>query len=324
MNRSYVSTNNVRIAITTGDTDGIGFEVAAKALYRMGPHSKAQYFLWRHDKAAQQYLKLIDKRWDRITVDTLEDALKIQGPYLIDISSDLPPAAWVEKSAKACFSGRLQGLATGPLSKTAILQAGFKDIGHTDILKRVSKAQQVNMGFAGPKFNVVLATGHIGVAQVAKKLTFDVLAKSLLNAERLRRSLPAAQGKKPIAILGLNPHAGEQGLIGSEEGLLFPKILSFAKKNGIPVDGPLVPDAAFLPQAWRRYSLYLALYHDQGLIPFKMIHGQDSGVHISLGIPFVRTSVDHGTAKDIFGKNRANPNSMSDAIRWAVKLARQK
>ena len=324
MNLSFGSTNKVRIAITSGDVDGIGFEVAAKALYRMGPHSKAQLFLWRHDDADPRYLKLIDRRWERITVDSLDEALRIQGPYLVDISSDLSPAAWVEKSAKACLAGKMQGLVTGPLSKTAIIKSGFKDLGHTDILKRVSKVKQVNMGFAGPKFNVVLATGHISLSQVAKKLTFDVFAKALLNADLLRRSLPAAQSKKPIGLLGLNPHAGEQGLIGNEEKLLFPKILAFAKENRIPTSGPLVPDAAFLPQAWNRYSLYLALYHDQGLIPFKMIHGQDSGVHISLGIPFTRTSVDHGTAKDIFGKNRANPNSMSDAIRWAIKLARQK
>lgn len=324
MNPSFVSTSKIRVAITTGDEDGVGFEVAAKALDLLGPQAKVQFFLWRSDRADKKYLKLIDRKWERITVDNLSEALKIQGPYLIDIATDLAPAAWVEESAKACLAGRLNALATGPLSKTSIQSAGLKDIGHTDILKRISKAQQVNMGFAGSKFNVVLATGHIGVSQISKKLSLEVLSRALLNAERLRRALPASQNKKPIGILGLNPHAGEQGLIGKEELQVFPELLSFAKKNNIPAVGPLVPDAAFLPASWNKYSLYLALYHDQGLIPFKMIHGQDSGAHISLGIPFVRTSVDHGTAKDIFGKNRANPNSMSDAIRWAVKLARQK
>uniref|UniRef100_UPI0039E623D4 4-hydroxythreonine-4-phosphate dehydrogenase PdxA n=1 Tax=Bdellovibrio sp. TaxID=28201 RepID=UPI0039E623D4 len=199
---------------------------------------------------------------------------------------------------------------------------GFKDLGHTDILKRLSKTQYVNMGFVGNKFNVVLATAHEPLSQIAKTLNLQVLQEALLNANELRKKLPATQKSKPIGILGLNPHAGERGLIGHEETDLFPKILAFAHKRKIPVEGPLVPDAAFFPNNWKRFSLYLALYHDQGLIPFKMIHGQDSGVHISLGIPFVRTSVDHGTAKDIFGKNKANPQSMIDALRWAIKLAR--
>ncbi|MBV2169923.1 MAG: 4-hydroxythreonine-4-phosphate dehydrogenase PdxA [Bdellovibrio sp.] len=314
--------NNVRIALTTGDIDGIGFEVAAKALYKIGPQKNVQILLWRSEGASEKYLALIDKKWPRITVDSLEEALKIKGPYLIDIASDLSPAKWVELSAMACLNKKIHALATAPLSKTSIKEAGFKDLGHTDILKRLSKTQYVNMGFVGNKFNVVLATAHEPLSKVTKTLNLQVLQEALLNANELRKRLPGTQKPKPIGILGLNPHAGERGLIGHEETELFPKILAFAHKKKIPVEGPLVPDAAFFPTSWKRFSLYLALYHDQGLIPFKMIHGQDSGVHISLGIPFVRTSVDHGTAKDIFGKNKANPQSMIDALRWAIKLAR--
>jgi 4-hydroxythreonine-4-phosphate dehydrogenase len=179
------------------------------------------------------------------------------------------------------------------------------------------------MGFVGEKFNVVLTTAHLPISQVTKHLSFSTVAEALLHANELRKALPAKIRNKPIGVLGLNPHAGEQGLIGQEELMIFPNLASFAKEKGIPVVGPLVPDAAFFPENWGKFSIYLCLYHDQGLIPFKMIHGQDSGVHISLGIPFVRTSVDHGTAKDIFSKNKANPNSMIDSIRWAVNLARQ-
>lgn len=314
--------SKLRIALTTGDVDGIGFEVAAKALHHLGPQKNVQFILWRTDGADPRYLKLIDKKWTRITVDSLEEALKIEGPYLIDIASDLSPAEWVEISAKACLQKKIDGIATAPLSKTSIKEAGFKDLGHTDILKRLSKAKHVNMGFVGEKFNVVLATAHVPISKISKSLNFTVLAEALKNADGLRKKLPPAQSKKPIGVLGLNPHAGEKGLIGNEELLLFPQLLNFAKENKIPMEGPLVPDAAFFESNWKRYSVYLTLYHDQGLIPFKMIHGQDSGVHISLGIPFVRTSVDHGTAKDIFGKNIANPHSMIDSIRWAIKLAR--
>lgn len=315
--------SNLKVVLTTGDHDGIGLEVTAKALHKIGPQKGVQFFLWRKDGISAKYLKLIDEKFTRITVDDLDEALKIEGPYLVDIASDLSPASWVEQTAKACLQKKVTAMATAPLSKTSIKEAGFKDLGHTDILKRVSKVKSVHMGFVGEHFNVVLATGHLPIANITKHLSFSVVAEALLHANQVRKSLSSAQQKKPIGILGLNPHAGEEGLIGKEELLIFPNLKSFAKEHKIPIEGPLVPDAAFFPQNWKKYSVYVSLYHDQGLIPFKMIHGQDSGVHISLGIPFVRTSVDHGTAKDIFGKNKANPSSMFDAIRWAIKLARQ-
>lgn len=315
--------SNLKVALTTGDPDGIGFEVTAKALAILGPQKGIQFILWRSENASKKYLNMIDKKFDRITVDTLSDALKIDGPYLVDIASDLSPGHWVEETARACYKKKISAMATAPLSKTSIKEAGLRDLGHTDILKRISKTKSAHMGFVGDKFNVVLATGHLPLSQVSKHLSFSTVAEALLNANKLRKALPASQMKKPIAILGLNPHAGEQGLIGQEEMLLFTNLYSFSDEHKIPIEGPLVPDAAFFPSNWKKYSVYLALYHDQGLIPFKMVHGQESGVHISLGIPFVRTSVDHGTAKDIFGKNKANPSSMLDAIRWAIKLARQ-
>ena len=315
--------SKLKIAITTGDTNGIGFEVAAKALSKLGPQKNVQFIIWRSEDSEKKYLKLLDQKFERITVDNLDEALKIEGPYLVDICSDNSPAEWVEKTVRACLKKMICAMATDPLSKTSIKASGFKDLGHTDILKRISKIKTVNMGFVGKEFNVVLTTGHIPIADVPKKLGFKTIAEALVNANSLRLGLPGLQKNKPIAVLGLNPHAGEQGLIGNEEHQFFDNLYSFANEKNIPIEGPLVPDAAFFPQNWKRYSVYLALYHDQGLIPFKMIHGQDSGVHISLGIPFVRTSVDHGTAFDIFGKNKANPASMKEAIEWAIKLARQ-
>ncbi len=322
MSPSLESMSKIKIALTTGDVDGIGFEVTAKALNQIGPQKNVQFILWRSPQASAKYLHLIDQKWKRQTVKTFDEALNLKTPGLIDLCSDLSPAHWVEATAKACCKKNLQGMATGPLSKTSIKEAGFDDLGHTDILKRISKVKSVNMGFLGQEFNVVLATGHIPLAAVSKSLNSKVLQNALLNANLLRERLASSSKRKPIGILGLNPHAGESGLIGQEEKSLFTKIHSFALAHGIPIEGPLVPDAAFLNKNWQKYSVFLTLYHDQGLIPFKMIHGQDSGVHVSLGLPFVRTSVDHGTAKDIFGLDVANPNSMIDAIRWAIKLAR--
>jgi 4-hydroxythreonine-4-phosphate dehydrogenase len=125
----------------------------------------------------------------------------------------------------------------------------------------------------------------------------------------------------PIGLLGLNPHAGDSGLIGQEEQTVISKAMKQLFELGIPVVGPLVPDAAFQKENWGKYSTFVACYHDQGLIPFKSIHGFDSGVHLTLGLSLKRTSVDHGTAKDIFGKNKANPGSMVSALRWAIKWA---
>lgn len=322
MSLSLESMSKIKIALTTGDVDGIGFEVTAKALDQIGPQKNVQFILWRSPQASTKYLHLIDKKWERKTVETFDKALSLETANLIDLCSGMSPAHWVEETAKACRKRDLQGMATGPLSKTSIKNAGFEDLGHTDILKRISKVKSVNMGFLGHEFNVVLATGHIPLVDVSKALNLKTLQNALLNTNILREKIPSSSKRKPIGILGLNPHAGESGLIGQEEKSLFKKIHAFAHAHSIPIEGPLVPDAAFLKKNWKKYSVFLTLYHDQGLIPFKMVHGQDSGVHVSLGLPFVRTSVDHGTAKDIFGLDKANPNSMIDAIRWAIKLAR--
>lgn len=321
-----------KIALTTGDADGIGLEVACKALQAVGPQKNTLFFLFRASDAPESLLKKIDKKFERIVVDDLKQAFTffslmekkgdLSQKIIIDIASTASPAHWVEQAAKACHKKQLAAMVTGPISKTCIKAAGFKDLGHTDILKRVSGVSAVHMGFIGKEFNVVLTTAHIPLREVPKKLNFKILCEALINANILRLSLPNA-AKKPIAVLGLNPHAGEEGLIGGEESALFPNLIQFAKEENIPMRGPYVPDAAFLKKNWKAHSVFLALYHDQGLIPFKAIHGQDSGVHVSLGLPFVRTSVDHGTAKDIFGKNVANPHSMIDAIHWGVKLARR-
>ncbi len=319
-----------KIAITTGDVDGIGLEIALKSLISLGPQKKTSFFLFRDHAADPRLLKKLDPSFERIIAESLKEALAffnelsrakhISSSLLFDIAAKTSPAQWVESAAQACYKQDLSGLVTGPLSKTSIKAAGYKDLGHTDILKRVSHTKSAHMGFIGTHFNVVLATGHIPLRKVSSSLHFRGLCEALLNANHLRKMLPQALRKKPIAVLGLNPHAGEEGLIGQEELVLFRNLFSFAQKNKIPLTGPLVPDAAFLKKNWSQYSVFLALYHDQGLIPFKAIHGQDSGTHVTLGIPFVRTSVDHGTAKDIFGKNKANPQSMTEALQWALRI----
>lgn len=315
----------IRIAITTGDPDGIGTEITAKALAKLKPQPGVSFFLWRSPRCTPRDLTRIDRVFKRITVNSWPEALKVQPSShkeIIDINSNLPAAIWVETSAQASHYGHIDGMVTAPLSKTAIKAAGLSDLGHTGILKRVSKAREVYMGFIGEKFNVLLATGHLPIDEVTQTLTEARLDKALRAADQLRLVLDKKASLRPIALLGLNPHAGEEGLIGATESKVHAKALASAEERGQKVEGPLVPDAAFFPKNWNKYSVFVANYHDQGLIPFKMIHGQESGVHVTMGLPFVRTSVDHGTAKDIFGKDKADPSSMYEALEWAIKLTK--
>lgn len=315
----------LRIAITTGDVDGIGTEVTAKALAKIRPKPGVSFLLWRSPLCPPRYLSLIDRHFRRITVNSWPEALKVSPDShkeIVDINSNLPPPIWVETTAQAAHFGHIDGMVTAPLSKTAIAAAGLSDIGHTDILKRVSKTKELFMGFIGDEFNVLLATGHIPVDEVTSHLTPSRLEKAIRAADRLRSVLDKKEASRPLALVGLNPHAGEEGLIGDAEKKVYRPVLERLREDGMEISGPLVPDAAFFRKNWSEYSVYVASYHDQGLIPFKMIHGQESGIHVTMGLPFVRTSVDHGTAKDIFGKNKADASSMTLAIEWAIRLCR--
>jgi 4-hydroxythreonine-4-phosphate dehydrogenase len=319
-----------KIALTCGDPNGVGFEVTAKALDLLS-RSKIKknnlFFLFRshnQEKTQARYFKLIDSTWVRITFESLDLALQFSASLskkdlsekniLIDLALSTSAAEWVFLSTQACLDKKLDSLVTAPLSKKLIQKSGFKQMGHTGIFKSFLPKHPLHMGFVGNKFNVMIATDHIQLNQVEKNLTQKKIGLALNAALNLKKSLKL---KKDIAVLGLNPHAGEEGLLGSFEK-------KFLKKLPRGFVGPLVPDAAFLKKNLNKYSLFLCLYHDQGLIPFKMHHGQDSGVHVTVGLPFVRTSVDHGTAFDIYNKNLANPASMLEAINLNLKLLEKK
>ncbi|MDZ4677280.1 MAG: 4-hydroxythreonine-4-phosphate dehydrogenase PdxA [Oligoflexia bacterium] len=317
----------LRIAITSGDAHGIGPEVVAKALNKIGPRKNVQFLLWRNSEFPKRDLQRIKKEFKLISTNSWAEALTkmpSSNKELVDICLNSNPATWVEEAASACFFKHLDGLATAPLSKPTIKASGLKDIGHTDILKRISKTQNVYMTFLGSEFNVMLATGHCPISQVSSKLSAHSIETAVLSATRFIKTLHHLGVKniikKPLGVLGLNPHAGDAGLIGNEEFEFIQPVLERLKEQKVALEGPLVPDSAFTPNHWARYSLYLALYHDQGLIPFKTVHGQ-KGVHVTWGLPFVRTSVDHGTAFDIAGLDKADATSMRLAIEWALKLS---
>lgn len=319
-------TRPYKVVITTGDLDGIGLEVVAKALQKVGPKQGFNFYVWRSPQAKNKYLKIIDSKFHRQTVSSWPEAMKdTPGNHkvLIDIASNLSPAQWVEQSAKAGLYGHVDALATAPLSKTSILNAGFKDIGHTEILRRVTKSEYLFMTFIGEKFSCLIMSGHIPLASVHKELKIPLVVRAIKNANTLKKLLGRTKRDRPVALVGLNPHAGESGILGKEEAEIFAPALKMAREKNIKVEGPLVPDVAYQESQWKKYSIYVAPYHDQALIPFKLVH-QHAGLHLTFGLPFIRTSCDHGTAKDIFGKDKADPTSMTEAIVWAMQLAKEK
>ena len=309
-----------KVALTTGDRNGIGFEVTVKALCKTRGTKNTLFFLFRHtsqSKTQPDLFKKIDRHWQRKTFHSLDQALLFVESFsaktlppklLIDLTLDSSEALWVLEASQACLQKKLDSLVTGPISKKLTQALPGRPVGHTGIFRKLLPKQPLFMGFAGKFFNVLLVTDHLPLSAVEKSLTPARLSSALASAEHFRKAL---RNRKPVAVLGLNPHAGEAGLLGAFEGRQrWPK----------NIVGPLVPDAAFLKKNWACYSVFVALYHDQGLIPFKMQHGQESGVHITMGLPFIRTSVDHGTAYDLFNKDLANPTSMLEAIRLNLKL----
>ncbi|MCB0407711.1 MAG: 4-hydroxythreonine-4-phosphate dehydrogenase PdxA, partial [Bdellovibrionales bacterium] len=303
-----------QVLITTGDTNGIGLEISLKALHQLKPKKNVQFVLItsKKNKVPKHLGKFITSQ-----VKNLKEVTSLNSSQniipLLKLSS--PPRAWVEKAAQYCLEDPSHRcLVTAPMSKSSFGE------GHTEILKRVSKQPQLKMGFIGKHFNLVLGTTHIPLDRVASSLSKKLVAESL-DAALFLNSL--CHSLHEIKILGLNPHNGEGGAISSFDKKLFAWIQSHARsRNHVFSTKPfVVPDTAFIDV--KKNTTYLAWYHDQGLIPFKMAHGFSQGFQVTLGLPFIRTSVDHGTAHDIFGKGIADHNSLFLAITSAIQLTKK-
>ncbi len=319
----------IKIAISCGDPAGIGYEVAAKSLLRYHPRD-VQYILFGErsvfEKLAGQY------RWAQSFMNSIDSA---EFQLISSDNGENYPTGVIDarcgeiayrsvvsaiKAANGSDESRkCDAIVTAPISKKALHLAGHKFDGHTGILSKIFDVPVTMMLFTRG-FRVSLATTHIPLRNVPGSLTPELLAGHLA---RTRDALANWFGiENPvIGVLALNPHAGESGILGDEESIIDEAIES-AKNGGITAEGPLVPDVAFLTKPRRRYDAYLAMYHDQGLIPLKTL-GFRRGVNITLGLPVPRTSPDHGTAFDIAGKGIANPLSFIEALKTAVKIARR-
>jgi 4-hydroxythreonine-4-phosphate dehydrogenase len=212
----------------------------------------------------------------------------------------------------------VNAIATAPVSKEAFRLAGLPWNGHTDLLAHLTGAPHVAMMFESPALRVVLATIHIALAEVPEALTQPVLESTI---ELTALGLPRLGVASPrIAVAGLNPHAGEHGLFGREEDTIIVPAIASCRRRGIDVTGPFPGDTVFLRAHRGEFDVVVACYHDQGLIPLKLLAFGEA-VNVTLGLPIVRTSVDHGTAFDIAGRGVANPESMIAAVLLAARLA---
>src|SRR5690606_19552070 len=222
-------------------------------------------------------------------------------------------------AVEAVQRGEIDAIATGPVSKEAFAAAGLPWKGHTDLLGHLTGASRVAMMFYSEPLRVVLATVHVPLREVPSLVTIDTL-RALLRLTH--DSLPAFGYPSPrIAVAGLNPHAGEHGLMGHEDDEVIVPAVAAARAEGIRVDGPIPGDTVFVRAVRGEFDVVLATYHDQGLIPVKLL-AFGTSVNVTLGLPIIRTSVDHGTAFDIAGRGLADAGSMKSATLLAARLVR--
>jgi 4-hydroxythreonine-4-phosphate dehydrogenase len=286
-----------RIAITTGDPAGIGPEIALSAARHPEVRAACEPILY--GPSSDEELSAFERG---------------------RVSAAAGRAAYnaVLHAVSDAVDGRVDGLATAPIHKEAFAEAGLPWKGHTDLLAHLTGASRGVMMFYSDPLRVVLATVHIPLADVAKVLTQPLLEEVIdLTASELPRfGIPAPR----IAVAGLNPHAGEHGLLGSEDERVLRPAVGACAKRAIRVSGPFPADTVFVRAIRGEFDVVIACYHDQGLIPVKMA-AFGKAVNVTLGLPIVRTSVDHGTAFDIAGRGIADPSSMVEAVKLAARLA---
>jgi 4-hydroxythreonine-4-phosphate dehydrogenase len=325
------------IGISLGDVTGVGPEVVLKAVAAEANRDDTKYFLIGAGKFIQQLngklsLNLPLKEFsgsndngkfffDNPVAERLPEKLAAGSPLAANAA-----VAALRDGGQRCLRGELDALVTAPVNKASIIRAGHKFVGQTEFLSELAGAKRTAMMLLGTDergrwLRVALATVHIAIKSVPEKLTAEKIMLAIELAAQSCRDLGLLRAR--IAVAGLNPHAGEGGEFGDEEiKIIAPAVLA-AQKRGFDVVGPLSGDTVFHYALQGDFDIVVAMYHDQGLAPLKTV-AFDTGVNWTLGLPFIRTSPDHGTAYDIAGKGIANPSSMVAAIRLAKQLAKNR
>jgi 4-hydroxythreonine-4-phosphate dehydrogenase len=323
------------LAITMGDPAGIGPEVVASAITNHEVLEISNPIVVGDDRVLVEALRLVEKSASVTTIlkpgeiypnekkvlvirDGEIDWSKLKRCIVSDIAGEASHG-YVEKAANLALIGQVDAIVTGPINKEAWKLAGYDDPGHTELLAKLTKAQHSRMLLVGPNLRVIHVTTHVPLFDVKKLLTIE---RVFTTISLLMDALLALGINHPrVAVSGLNPHAGEGGIFGDEEINIIVPAINQAKANNWEIYGPLAGDTVFYRASQGEFDAVVAMYHDQGHIPLKML-GFDEGVNVTLGLPIVRTSVDHGTAFDIAWQGIANSQSMVEAIKLASKLVR--
>ena len=323
--------NMVRVGISIGDLNGVGFEVIMKSLEDNRVLSNITPIIYGSARIASFYRKSLNIQFNYKKISNADHAEegKINVLNLWDDEFKIEPGISSEEGGTVAFNslegatkdiaaGKIDVLVTAPINKKNIQSDKFKFPGHTEYLTAYSNADDSLMFMTKDNLRVGVATNHIPLSEINKTLTKEIiLRKLILMNQSLIRDFNIIKPK--IAVLGLNPHAGENGMLGNEESDIIVPAIEMAKKEGVLAFGPYASDGIFGSGAFKNFDAILAMYHDQGLTPFKALAG-GTGINFTAGLPIVRTSPDHGTAYDISGQGIADETSFRNAIFLAVDI----
>lgn len=320
-----------KLALTMGDPGGVGPEIIIKALYSSEVRRYCAPIVIGDRIVIEEALKLLKLPLTLRIIKSPEESQTASGLInLIDVGvikkfqrgkptvkSGRACVSYIKKAVELALHKQVDGIVTAPISKKAFKMAGFTWPGHTEMLADLTNTKEYAMMLVGGPLRVILATIHVPLKSVPALITKDKVLKTIRLAMKACDMFGIKNPK--IAVAGLNPHAGEAGIFGDEEIKKIIPAVEAAKKEGIPVSGPYPPDTIFHKTYKGEIDIIVCMYHDQGLIPLKMIAFEE-GVNVTVGLPFIRTSPDHGTAYDIAWKGVASPTSMIAAIRLAASL----
>ena len=323
------------IAITMGDPAGIGPEIIIKAIGEKRIFAQSRPIVLGDEGILLQTIRRLKASVKINRLEKAEEGVFRRGhlnliPLTVLSPEEVPLGAprsqggaaayrYIERGIQLAQKGSVDALVTAPISKEALNAAGYPFPGHTELLAKMTGSRDVVMMLAGPRLRVALVTTHLSLRQVPGALTRERIERTI---EITYRGLQYYWGipTPRLAVAGLNPHAGEGGIFGSEEKEVIIPAVEECRQKGMMIFGPLPSDSLFFHAASGRYDAVVSMYHDQGLIPLKLLHFRE-GVNITLGLPIIRTSVDHGTGYDIVGQGVADATSLINAILTAARMA---
>ncbi|MEI8139814.1 MAG: 4-hydroxythreonine-4-phosphate dehydrogenase PdxA [bacterium] len=308
------------IALTMGDPAGVGPELCLRMLADPEVLACSTPVIFGDGRLLQRVATATGLPFPKnVSLHNIHcDGMDSAQPGQLSPTCGAAATRCIEAAIHEAMSGQVKAIVTAPLNKESLHLAGVPYPGHTEMLTHLTGAKRTCMMLSSEKITTSLVTTHISLASVSGKLSITAILDTIhLTAETMRR---LRRHEPHLVVCALNPHAGEHGLFGDEEARFIEPAVAQARQSGLSIEGPLPPDTAFLPERLAKTTAHICMYHDQGLIPFKML-AFETGVNITLGLPITRTSPDHGTAFDIAWTGKANPTSMRQAVLYAMKLA---